>query len=84
MLLVFPEQSDSVEITPFGPKHVRIPNLRRPFEEMILRGRVVSQFAPHRDLNVHGIEFIEIDGYTREEIARFAHASQLMHLRSTA
>jgi c-di-GMP-binding flagellar brake protein YcgR len=56
--------------------------MRRPFEEMALRGRVVTRFQPAREREVYGVAFIEIDGYQREEIARFTHAMQLSKLRN--
>jgi c-di-GMP-binding flagellar brake protein YcgR len=56
--------------------------MRRPFEEMSVRGRVVTRFQPVRDREVYGVAFIEIDGYQREEIARFTHAVQLSKIRS--
>jgi c-di-GMP-binding flagellar brake protein YcgR len=82
VLEVYPPPGERVEISPFGPRVVRIPDQRRPFEEMHLRGRIVSVFPPSRGRNVYGIEFLEVDGYTREELARFIHAAQLAKLRS--
>jgi c-di-GMP-binding flagellar brake protein YcgR len=82
VLWVYPAAEDRTEITPFGPRRIRIPDNRRPFEEMIVHGRVVSRFAPLRDREVYGVQFTDIDGYQREEVARFTHAVQLAKLRS--
>ncbi len=82
VLAVFPPASQRTEITPFGPRQVRIPDNRRPFEEMTISGRVVSRFQPTRGREVFGVQFTDIDGYQREEIARFTHAVQLARLRS--
>jgi hypothetical protein len=82
VLWVYPAAEDRTEITPFGPRRIRIPDNRRPFEEMIVHGRIVSRFAPSRDREVYGVAFTDIDGYQREEIARFTHAVQLARLRS--
>jgi c-di-GMP-binding flagellar brake protein YcgR len=71
-----------VEITPFGPRRVRIPDNRRPFEEMTIHGRIVSKFQPQRGRDVFGVQFTDVDGYQREEIARFTHAVQLAKLRT--
>ena len=82
VLWVYPAAEERTEITPFGPRRIRIPDNRRPFEEMIVHGRVVSRFAPNRDREVYGVQFTDIDGYQREEVARFTHAVQLAKLRS--
>jgi c-di-GMP-binding flagellar brake protein YcgR len=78
---VYPRAEERTEISPFGPRKVKIPDNRRPFEEMIVHGRVVSRFAPTRGREVYGVQFTDIDGYQREEIARFTHAVQLHKLR---
>ena len=81
-LHVYPAASERVEITPFGPRNVRIPDNRRPFEEMAMHGRIVSEFQPTRGREVFGVQFTDVDGYQREEIARFTHAVQLAKLRT--
>lgn len=81
-LSVYPAADERTEITPFGPRKVRVPDNRRPFEEMTVRGRVVSRFQPSRGREVYGVQFTEIDGYQREEIARFTHSVQLAKLRT--
>jgi c-di-GMP-binding flagellar brake protein YcgR len=82
VLWVYPAAEDRTEITPFGPRRIRIPDNRRAFEEMTVHGRVVSRFSPIRDREVYGVQFTDIDGYQREEIARFTHAVQLARLKS--
>src|SRR5487761_1905767 len=84
VLDVFPPPSEKIEITPFGPKTIRVTDHRRPFDEISVRGRVVSQFDPKRTMHVHGVEFLDLDGFSREEIARFTHAVQLLKLRSAS
>jgi c-di-GMP-binding flagellar brake protein YcgR len=81
VLWVYPRATERAEITPFGPRMIRIPDNRRPFEEMTLHGRIVSRFQPTRGREVYGVQFTDIEGYAREEIARFAHAAQLAKLR---
>lgn len=83
VLSVYPPPSERVEISPFGPRKVRIPDNRRPFEEMSVRGRVVSHFGRTKIGELYGVQFTDIDGYQREEIARFAHAAQLSKLRTS-
>lgn len=81
-LAVFPPAQERTEITPFGPRLVRLPDNRRPFDEMTVQGRIVSRFAQLRDREIYGVQFTDIDGYQREEIARFIHAVQLAKLRT--
>ena len=81
-LYVYPPAQERVEISPFGPRNVRIPDNRRPFEEMTIQGRIVSKFQPTRGREVFGVQFTDVDGYQREEIARFTHSVQLAKLRT--
>ncbi len=83
VLEVYPEETLVLDVTNGTPRRSSgRPDLRRPFDEMALRGRVVTRFQPVRDREVYGVVFLEIDGYTREEIARFTHAIQLAKIRN--
>lgn len=82
VLNIFPVAAARSEITPFGPRKIRIPDHRRPFEEMLVHARVISRFSQLRGREVYGLQFTDIDGYHREEIARFIHAVQLEKLRA--
>jgi c-di-GMP-binding flagellar brake protein YcgR len=56
-----------------------------PFLEMNVRGRiVVSYLNVRRRKFLHGIEFVEIDERTQEEIQRFIHVWQIRQLRERA
>jgi hypothetical protein len=81
VLKIFPQgEIEEFVQTPFGVrKHSK--NRRRPFEEMRLRSRVAARLKDWCGRPAYGIAFIEIDAYTREEIARFIHAVQLQQLR---
>ena len=81
-LHAYPAASERTEVTPFGPRKVRIPDNRRPFEEMTIHGRIVSKFQPQGGREVFGVQFTDAEGYQREEIARFTHSVQLAKLRS--
>ncbi len=81
-LFVYPPAAERVEMSPFGPRRLRIPDNRRPFEEMTVHGRIVSRFQPRNGREVFGVEFTDVDGYQSEEIARFTHAVQLAKLRT--
>lgn len=81
VLRVFPPKvEEDVIMTPFGPR-TRTRNQRRPFEEMRIRSRVASRLGDDGEKPQFGIAFVEVDAYTREEIARFIHAVQLGELR---
>jgi hypothetical protein len=83
VLDVYPEETVALDISKGAPRRVGRADMRRPFEEMAVRGRVVTRFQPVRDREVYGVAFLEIDGYMREEIARFTHAVQLSKIRSS-
>lgn len=81
VLRVFPAHiQEETVMTPFGPR-TRTKNRRRPFEEMRIRSRIASRLGDHGDRPAFGVAFVEVDAYTREEIARFIHAVQLAQLR---
>jgi hypothetical protein len=84
VLDVYPEETAVLDISqPNAPRRIGgRPDMRRPFGEMAIRGRVVTRFQPVRDREVYGVAFLEIDGYQREEIARFTHAIQLSKMRT--
>jgi c-di-GMP-binding flagellar brake protein YcgR len=79
---VYPPASERAEISPFGRRKVRLPDNRRPFHEILVHGRIITRLASMRGREIYGVAFIDIDGYQREEIARFTHAVQLARLRS--
>jgi len=82
VLDVYPEEIIVVEVPQNASRRFASrPDLRRPFEEMALDGRIVTRFQPVREREVYGVAFVEIDGYQREEIARFTHALQLSKMR---
>jgi hypothetical protein len=82
VLGVYPEETAIIDTSGGAPKRIGgRPDMRRSFEEMALRARVVTRFSPVRDREVYGVAFIEIDGYQREEIARYTHAVQLTKMR---
>jgi c-di-GMP-binding flagellar brake protein YcgR len=81
---VYPEETAVLDLSQPTPRKITSrPDMRRPFTEMAIRGRVVTRFQPVRDREVYGVAFLEIDGYQREEIARFTHAIQLSKIRSS-
>lgn len=56
-----------------------------PFREMTLRGKVVIAFLNVRRRKfAHGVQFVDIDDRTREEVQRFIHVWQMRLLRERA
>ncbi len=82
VLEIFPEETAAIDLHLATPRRTGRSDMRRPFDEMILRSRVVTRFQPIREREVYGVAFLEIDGFQREEIARFTHALQLSKLRA--
>jgi c-di-GMP-binding flagellar brake protein YcgR len=83
VLAVYPASDDRMEIAPFGQGRVNVPDNRRPFEEIAVRGRILAHYGVENGQEVYGIAFVDVDGYQREEIARFTHAVQLSRSRNT-
>lgn len=83
VLDIYPEETTAIDMTQAVPRRTGRADMRRPFEEMALRGRVVTRFQPARERECYGVAFIEIDGYQREEIARYTHAVQLSKIRGS-
>ncbi|MEO6913325.1 MAG: PilZ domain-containing protein, partial [Candidatus Baltobacteraceae bacterium] len=70
-----------IDISPFGPRIVKKPHPGRPFEEIQVHAKVVRRFADSRGRVVVGIQFVHIDSFDREQIARYIHAAQIYKLR---
>lgn len=81
VLDVYPEETAVIDMSGPVPRRVGRSDQRRPFEEMRLQGRIVTRFDRTREgRELLGVAFVEIDGFLREEIARFTHAVQLAKL----
>lgn len=71
--------------SPFGDRGITRPkpkDPRRPFEPMVIRGKVAARLKDSSGRIVLGIQFLDADAYTREEIQRYTHAAQLYKIRS--
>ncbi len=82
VLTVYPEETLTFDLRTASFKGAGRADLRRPFELMALRARVVSRNAAGSGVQSYGLSFYGIDGFTREEIARYVHAVQLGKRRS--
>jgi c-di-GMP-binding flagellar brake protein YcgR len=83
VLTVYPASAERVEIAPFAAHSTHLPDNRRPFDEIAVRGRILARYDAARGQEIYGVAFTDIDGYQREEIARFTHAVQLGRARNT-
>lgn|GEM_PF-5296979 len=45
--------------------------------ELVIHGQVVWRFSSADGRDVYGVQFTDVDGYQRKEIARLTHAVQL-------
>ncbi|MHB8148009.1 MAG: PilZ domain-containing protein [Vulcanimicrobiaceae bacterium] len=77
ILKVFPEETLAFDPQKATAKGSGRADLRRPFELMVIRARVVSRTAVGSGVRSYGLAFYGIDGFMREEIARYVHAVQL-------
>lgn len=86
VLAVFSAPSNVPEPSPFGARGELRPkpkDPRRPFEPMTIRGKVAARLKDSSGQIVLGVQFLDADAFTREEIQRYTHAAQLYKIRST-
>ncbi len=76
-----PEHVDVIDVSPFGPRILKKPHPQRPFEEITVRAKVAARFPDSRGRVVVGVQFIHLDAFDHEQIARYIHAAQLYKLR---
>ncbi len=81
VLRVYPEETLAFDLHTATFKGAGRADLRRPFDLMLLRARVVSRNVVGSGVQSYGLSFYGIDGFTREEIARYVHAVQLAKRR---
>ena len=85
VLSVYPAKP-AEDPSPFGDRGITRPkpkDPRRPFEPMTIRGKVAARLKDSAGRIVLGVQFLDADAYTREEIQRYIHAVQLFKLRSS-
>lgn len=74
-------KDDELVVGPFGYRRVPRKYLRRPFEELRLRARVLGTVTDSQRRQAFELELLDVDGLAREEIARYIHAAQLARLK---
>jgi c-di-GMP-binding flagellar brake protein YcgR len=78
-------EKEIVETTPRGKVKKKVMVPPDPFAEMSVRAKVVIPFLNVRRRKFgHGIQFVDIDERTQEEIQRFIHVWQLRIIRERA
>jgi hypothetical protein len=74
--------SDEELVTgPFGYRRVPRRYLRRAFADLKLRARVIAAVTDSKRRGAYEVQFLNVDGLAREELARYIHASQLARLK---
>jgi hypothetical protein len=74
-------KDDELVVGPHGYRRVPRKYLRRPFEELRLRGRIAGTAKDSQGREAYEVELLEVNGLAREEIARYIHASQLARIK---
>jgi len=78
-------EKEIVEITSRGRAKKKIMVPPEPFREMHLRAKVVIAFLNvKRRKFAHGVQFVDIDERSKEEVQRFIHVWQIRLLRERA
>ncbi|GAC1413740.1 MAG: hypothetical protein NVSMB5_00810 [Candidatus Velthaea sp.] len=78
-------EKDIDEKSPFVARKAKIMVPPPPFEPMTIRSSVViSSFNLKRHKFAHGLQFLQVDERTKEEIRRFIHIWQVRQLRERA
>jgi len=72
---------DELVAAPLGQKRVPRKLLRRPFEEIQLRGRITGSVKDSKRRDAYEVELLGVDGLARQELARYIHASQLARIK---
>lgn len=81
VLNVHKGKDDDLVVGPFGYRRVPLKSLRRPFVQLRLKARVLGKVKDSRRRDAYDLEFLDVDGMAREELARYIHASQLAQLK---
>jgi hypothetical protein len=81
ILSVHKGHDEELVASPTGLKQIPRKVLRRPFEEIQLRGRVVAIVKDSKRRDAYEIELLDVDSLARQEIARYIHASQLARVK---
>jgi len=78
-------EKETVEITPRGKIKKKIMVPPEPFKEMTVRARVlIAYFYVRRRKFAHGVQLVDVEERTQEEIQRFIHVWQIRQLRERA
>ena len=76
---------EMVEISPFGERRIKKPRGQRAPEPIYAKARVVKKVGNSRSgLPLFGVNFVGMPAVLEEQIARWVHAQQLQHLRTTS
>lgn len=74
-------KDDEMVVGPHGYRRVPRKYLRRPFEELKLRARILGRTKDSQNRDAYEVELLDVSGLAREELARYIHAAQLASLQ---
>ncbi|GAC1660139.1 MAG: hypothetical protein NVS4B13_07930 [Candidatus Elarobacter sp.] len=78
-------EKEIVETTPRGKTKKKIMVPPEPFHQMTVSAKIISAFLDVRRRKfAHGVQFVDIDERTQEEIQRFIHVWQIHLIRERA
>lgn len=81
VLHVHKGKDDELVVGPFGYRRVPRKYLRRPFASLRMKARVLAKVRDSKRRDAYEVQFQDVDGMAREELARYIHASQLASLK---
>lgn len=81
VLSVHKGKDDELVIGPFGYRRVPRKYLRRPFAALRIKARVIARVRDSQKRDAFELQFLDVDGMAREELARYLHASQLANMK---
>lgn len=81
VLQVHHGKDDELVVGPFGYRRMPRKYLRRPFGQLKIKAKVIATVRDSRRRESYELQFIDVDGMSREELARYIHASQLANIK---
>ena len=84
VLSVFSDSGEP-DPSPFGNRGYaeKKSDRRRPFEPMTIKAKIAARLKDSSGRIVLGVQFLDVDAFTREEIQRYIHAVQIYKMRQS-
>jgi hypothetical protein len=81
VLSVHKGKDDELVVGPFGYRRMPRKYLRRPFGQLKLKAKIAGVVKDSQRRDAYELKFVDVDGMSREELARYIHASQLANIK---